>query len=117
MTTQSDLQAAIDLTIELRPAWFPNRPKVICKTVGRGRANWKTNSITIPQWSIETGDSYALYYAIHELAHYFGGRLGGHSAMFQKIEDELLSIWGLSIKRAKAYPKALFANGQPQPCG
>ena len=114
--TEADLQSAIDLTIERLPEFFPIRPILNYKDIQRnGRANWKTNSITVPKWAGKIGESYALYYSLHELTHYVNGKLSGHGEFFKRMEDKILSLWGLSIKRAKCYPKELYANGQSQP--
>ena len=114
--TQEDLQSIIDLTIERMREFFPIRPTLHYKEISRnGRANWKTNSITVPCWAGRIGESYVIYYTLHELTHYVNGHLGGHGEFFKRMEDKILAIWGLSIKRAKCYPKELYANGQSQP--
>jgi hypothetical protein len=114
--TEKDLQSIIDLTIDRFKTWFPIHPSLQIKDLKRGgRANWKTSCISIPLWALKYGEHYVTYYTLHELTHYYNGHLGGHGPLFKSIEDKLLGLWGLSIKRAKAYPKSLYANGQEQP--
>lgn len=114
--TELDMQSVLDVTREKFISEFPVRPIIKLKNVRRnGRANWKSNSITIPAWVAKYGENYSIYYILHELTHYYKGSLGGHGPLFKEIENKLLSVWGISIIRAKAYPKTLFANGQEQP--
>jgi hypothetical protein len=116
MTTEKDLQTVIDLTVEHFKEWFPVRPTLYLKELKRnGRANWKTSKISVPLWAVKIGEHYAMYYALHELTHYYNGFLSGHGPLFQSIEDKLLSLWSMSIERAKAYPKRLYANGEEKP--
>ena len=85
------------------------------KDVNSGKANLRSYKITLPKFLEKYDDNYAIYYAVHEVCHiisFVKGRDDGHGERFKKIEDEALALWGLKIKRAKVYPKELYANGQ-----
>src|SRR5689334_18020766 len=97
-----DLQAIIDTTVENLRSDFPIRPRVELRTLKRGgRANWTSQTISIPEWATKFGETYLIYYVLHELTHYYNGRLGGHGPKFREIENKLLSLWGITIRRAK----------------
>lgn len=71
--------------------------------------------ITLPKFLEKYDDNYAIYYAVHETCHiiaFIKNRDRMHGEEFKRIEDEALALWGLKIKRAKVYPKELYANGQ-----
>lgn len=84
------------------------------KNIQAGRALWGTKTITIP--SLALGDQYrGTAYVIHEVAHfvnYYKGRNDNHGSAFKRIENRLLKLFGLSIKRKRAYAKALYYNGE-----
>jgi len=75
-----------------------------------GQANLKLARFTIPQHAFTKGETYLLYYVIHEFTHCLGNR--SHNSMFKRKERELLQLFGISIDYAKAYPRALYANGE-----
>ena len=107
---RKDYQTIADLTSEAL--------KIPCiqvriKNVLGGRAN--KNYITLPKWLEKYDEEYQTYYVVHEVCHYLRHTIKGmrgHNAIFQKYEDEALELWGIKIERAKAYPKALYANGK-----
>jgi len=107
---RKDYQAIADLTSE---ALKIPTIKVRIKNVLGGRAN--KNYITLPKWLEHYDKEYQIYYVVHEVCHYLKPHvkgLLGHNKMFQKYEDKALELWGITIKRAKIYPKELYANGQ-----
>ena len=102
---RKDYQAIVDLTSEaLGISSIPIR----IKNVGGGRAN--KNYITLPKWLDKYDEQYQIYYTVHETCHYGFGR--NHFSLFKMGEDKALALWGIKIERKKAYPKALYANGQ-----
>jgi len=98
-------QAVVDLCLE---DWsIPSFP-VKVKAVRRGRCNKR--SITIPLSLTKHPECYQIYYAVHEAVHKIRG--GHHGPDFKNIEDQLLAKFGIKIKRAKAYAKSLWFDGE-----
>jgi len=108
--TAQDYRTIIDLTAEHFRIDLSTIALRIKKIKGGGRAGY--NYITLPEWLEKYDENYRIYYAVHEACHYITGFRRGHDWMFRKVEDKALALWGLEIIRKKAYPKALFANGQ-----
>lgn len=113
--TIEDLQSIVELTASQHKEIFPIVPQVIMKDTRRGHALWKSGRISIPKWAWQYGEAYLMYYTIHELTHYVNGKLGGHGPFFKQMEDVLLKVWDISIKRAKCYPKAVYHKGKEVP--
>lgn len=81
--------------------------------INSGRARIKTRTITIPAWTFKVAPEYAVYYTLHEIAHF---KFLGHKAAFKEVEQSLCKMAGISLEYAKAYPKAIYANGQRIDC-
>ncbi len=77
-----------------------------------GRANLRHTHFTMPEHTIngKFPIEYTLYYVIHEFTHCLG--YSEHGSEFKRHERQLLDIFGIKIEYARAYPKALYANGQ-----
>lgn len=75
-----------------------------------GRANTELNHFTVPQHAIDNVETYLSYYVIHEFTHCLG--FPGHNASFKQRERKLLTLFDISIDYARAYPKALYSNGE-----
>jgi len=112
----NDLQSIVDLTTTDMEKHFPIVPKVIVKDTRRGHALWKSSCVSIPKWAWTYGEGYLMYYVLHELTHYVGGKLSGHGVFFKQMEDILLAKWDIRIIRAKCYPKAVYYKGKQIPC-
>ena len=89
------------------------------KNVRCGRARYGTRKMTFPKWALtDRGDAYATAYVVHEIAHfvvYARGRVfsdGAHGPYFRSMENEGLTLWGLTIQRSRAYAKAIYSNGE-----
>lgn len=111
--TLQDYKTISELTAE--HFGVSKRVEIKVKDVGGGRAHLDKYYITLPKFLEDYDDNYAIYYAVHEICHiivFAKGNWEAHGEMFKKIEDEALALWGLKIKRAKVYPKELYANGQ-----
>lgn len=106
MLGREDYQAIVDLTSEALGI-----PSILVriKKVYAGRAN--KNYIALPKFLDKYDEQYQIYYAVHEACHYVNKGMG-HKPPFKEIEDRILALWNIKIKRAKAYPKALYANGK-----
>ena len=75
-----------------------------------GRANLKYARFTVPQHAFERGETYLQYYVIHEFTHCLG--IANHGSRFKRKERELLDLFNIKIDYARAYPRALYANGE-----
>ena len=75
-----------------------------------GRANLVLHRFTVPQHTFTKGETYLFYYVIHEFTHCLGNPK--HDSDFKRKEKQLLRLFGISIDYARAYPRALYANGQ-----
>ena len=75
-----------------------------------GRANLQYTHFTIPQFAFARREAYLFYYVIHEFTHCLG--YDEHDNAFKQKERTLLSLFGISIDYIRAYPKALYANGE-----
>ena len=76
-----------------------------------GRANLRHDHFTVPQHALEKfGETYLFYYVIHEFTHCLGN--SSHDGDFKRKERQLLKLFGITIDYAKAYPRALYANGK-----
>lgn len=105
--TEQDLRACLDLLNEREGTVFRME---MCRG-DRGKARIGQGWFTIPPHVFKYDWAYGVAYVCHEFAHLLKGR-GGHGPDFQKIEDRLCALFGLSVERAKAYPRAILANGQ-----
>jgi len=77
----------------------------------RGTAKLTRNTFTVPIHAINKGDTYLFYYVIHEFTHCLGyGHL--HDDNFKWKEKQLLDLFDIQIDYARAYPRALYANGE-----
>ena len=108
--TEADLQAVVDLVSEANH--YPFQVLVNVKDIRGGYASrFFTKAIYIPRWALAKSDDYAIYYAIHELAHIvYGG--SGHGVEYKKIEDRLLRHWEMAIRRKKVYPRTIYSRGK-----
>lgn len=111
-TNIADIQTVADLTADFLKI---QSPVVRVVKIQRGYADPAKNLITIPEWVFERGESYAIYYVAHEISHLSvptkaWASEGSHGKTFKLVEDSALKAWGLSIRRAKAYPKEIFAG-------
>src|SRR3989339_2128186 len=70
--------------------------------IRRGMAYYDKKKIILPTWLNEFDMVYQVYCVIHELVHCMIGYK--HSETFKKLEDILLSIWGIEIVRMRVYP-------------
>lgn len=77
----------------------------------RGHARLSTQHITIPRHAFGRGETYLLYYVIHEFTHIYTSDCR-HDAKFKNAEKRLLAMFGYEIEYARAYPKTLYANGE-----
>lgn len=121
MATREELQSVCDITFDFLTSkgfesWAvrQNRPAVrprLRLTLRQGHAHSLTGSVSVPRWAAhERGDTYAVYYAIHETCHLFQT---GHGADFRRIERCALEAWGILIQYARAYPASLHSlNGE-----
>ena len=75
-----------------------------------GRANLLHKRFTVPQHTFTNGETYLFYYVIHEFTHCLG--YVPHDSVFKRKERQLLVLFGITIDYAKAYPRALYANGE-----
>ncbi len=75
----------------------------------KGRAKPTQSRFSIPIHATDKGEAFLFYYVIHEFVHCLGYH--GHGITFKTHERDLLSLWGIDITYARAYPKALYANG------
>ena len=110
--TLQDYKTISELTAEHFGVFKKVEIKV--KDVCQGRAHLDKFYITLPILE-KYDDNYAIYYAVHEICHIIAevkNGNGSHGKEFKKIEDEALALWGLKIRRAKVYPKELYASGQ-----
>jgi len=80
------------------------------KNVRGGRAWYDTKEIEMPLWINNFDVIYQIYYIIHELVHCLTGHK--HDKDFKLVEDCLLRMWGIEIKRKRVYPKELKFNGK-----
>jgi len=104
---QAKMQEVADVTrrfYEIEPI------EIQLKNVRAGRARYRTFKITIPTWIQKKPLEYQIAYVVHEVAH-FKAINHGHGYIFKKWEDIGLKQWGISIDRAKAYAKRVYANG------
>lgn len=76
-----------------------------------GRANREHTHFSIPEHALKNGEIYLFYYVIHEFTHCYANN-PSHDSQFKRAERKLLKLFDIEIDYAKAYPKALYANGQ-----
>ena len=107
-----DFQAIVDVTIDF--LGLELRVSVFMLDIPRGVALFctPTPTILLPAWIREYHAAYQVDYVVHELGHFVSGT-AGHSRVFKAVEDCLLCLWGLDIKRMSVYPKGLLKNGKP----
>jgi len=103
-----DYQAIVDLTAEaFNSSSLPVRMRNI-----RGGGYASNYFITLPLWLREQVEIYQIYYCVHEICHHIAGQHEGHSSIFKNTENSALALWGITIKRAKVYPRVLYLNGE-----
>ena len=107
MMTEADLQAVADLVLEREGSG--RRVRVRITTTRRGHAYIDKGELTVPIWALAQGDDFAIYYTIHEVAHFYHY---GHGDAYKRVEDRLLSHWELSIGRKKHYPRTMYSKGE-----
>ena len=101
------MQAVADLASE--HLGLSQKPIVKLKDVRAGR--YHCQYVTIPEWISEYGESYEIYYIVHEICHSI---VLNHGPVFKQIETKLLAMWGIVPTYAKAYVRALHSTfGQP----
>lgn len=105
--TEYDLQEYADIACLYLA--MPSIPIQVKGGIRAGRARVKTRKITIPAWATKLSPHYAIYYVLHEVAHF---RFRGHGIAFKEHEQSLCKMAGITIDYAKAYPKKLYYNGQ-----
>jgi len=78
----------------------------------RGHAKVNFNWFSVPVHAINGKQAveYTWYYVVHEFVH-INFRIHNHDSKFKTHEKKLLRLFGLDIKYARAYPRALYANG------
>jgi hypothetical protein len=104
------IQGASKLLAELNTKYDRSVTMQFTDSYG-GRANIDLQRFTIPLWAAKKGITYLYYYVIHEFTHCFG-QYCGHGAGFKACERGILGEYGITIDYARAYPKALYANGE-----
>jgi len=87
------------------------------KNIRNGYGCWTTNTISIPKKALEKTYYYGKAYVIHEFAHIathkrYGDSAQVHGKEFKRTEDRLLKLFGLSIKRARAYAIIIYYEGK-----
>jgi len=75
------------------------------------------NTITISKRGLEKNYYYGKALVIHEFSHIVTHHKNGYGAKvhgkeFKRIEDRLLKLFGLSIKRARAYATIIYYEGK-----
>lgn len=86
--------------------------KMVFTKASGGRANLTHTQFTVPKHALEKfGETYLYYYVIHEFTHCYANN-GTHDGQFKRTERKLLALFGITIDYAKAYPRALYANGE-----
>lgn len=73
--------------------------------------------LTIPKRGLEKNYYYGKAYVIHEFSHIathqkYGYKAKVHGKEFKRTEDRLLKLFGLSIKRARAYATIIYHEGK-----
>ena len=115
-TTREDLQAIADLVKE--HFGYARRVATVGRiTTRQGHAHYNTGHISVPQWAIDKGEAYAIYYVIHEVCHLVnywknGPEAESHGYAFKHFEGRALELFDITIDYARAYPKRLYLNGQ-----
>lgn len=113
---QADLKAAIELTKD-KFGGLARLVTVRFADIRAGYAKPRENKITLPNWIFNRGNTFALYYALHEVAHLIhrwqsnSERHKMHGIEFKAIEKQVMDTWDLQIEYAKAYPKRVYLNG------
>ena len=64
----------------------------------------------MPIHVFDKGETYLFYYVIHEFTHCLG--YARHDSDFKRSERRLLNLFDIDIDYARAYPRALYANGE-----
>jgi len=83
--------------------------------IKQGYTKLNSRRILIPQWAL--ANLYCgKWYVIHEIAHVvtrlqYGIGVQIHGLEFMKVENRLLGLYGLTLKRNKVYPKAIYFHG------
>lgn len=77
-----------------------------------GRANLRLKRFTIPLTGshVSCGIDWLLYYVIHEFTHCLG--YSSHNETFKTQEQTLCKLFGYELEYKRAYPKAIYCNGQ-----
>ena len=75
-----------------------------------GHAHIREDRFTLPTYVFSRPEVYMFYYVIHEFTHCLG--FWGHDLYFKRKEQDILQLFDIKIHYTKAYPKALYSNGQ-----
>lgn len=78
--------------------------------LSQGRGWFMEKKIEMPAWVSRYDVSFRIYYVVHELTHCMVGV--EHNKNFKTVEDKLLSLWDIRIKRRSVYPKAIYRDGK-----
>jgi hypothetical protein len=111
-----ELQTLADEIKEIVFAMCPNIRKgvtITVKDVKRGAAHYGTQKITIPIWPyVMHSEEYFFAYVIHELVHFYNGRLD-HGKKFKETETDMLKSFGLTPAGYKrAYYSELYSGSE-----
>ena len=112
-------QACQDLLVDLIRHEHLSRLHITLKvknTFG-SYGNWINNTICISRRGLEKNYYYGKALVIHEFSHIVTHHRNGYGAKvhgkeFRRIEDRLLKLFGLSIKRARAYATIIYHEGK-----
>ena len=74
--------------------------------IDSGRGYFDRKEIHMPAWISSCDPGYRLYYVLHELIHCLIGYK--HNQTFKQVEDTILDLWDIKIKRKRVYPKQMF---------
>ena len=95
--------------LELLNEQFDENVKMRITTADRGQAVGREKRFTLPARAFERHQAYLIYYVVHEFTHCLG--YYDHREDFKFWECKLLDKFGITIEYARAYPKALYCNG------
>ena len=88
------------------------------KNTSASYGNWANNTITISKQALlEENYYYGKALVIHEFSHIVTHHQNGYGAKvhgkeFKGIENRLLKLFGLSVKRARAYATIIYHEGK-----
>jgi len=81
-------------------------------------ASYSTHQLSIScKQLIDNGYWYGVALIVHEFSHVcasieYGWKILPHGKEFKKVENRLLKLFGLSIKRKKAYAKIIYKDNK-----